>query len=302
METRSESSAKRARESHQELDQYVKMPRLSSTDKMFLKELIRESEHITSEIITNSIRDSENNTSEVIKNYIRESEDKHFKFIENLIKQSEERILSVIDNVKSELNMINERVNKLEIKSAEFDDMKKQISELKKKVLKQENSVVAGSVRIAGIPYYDNENLHSIFQNICKSVNIPVPQIDSIYRLKKIYKNNKPYNPNDEVIVVKLQSPFEKNYLLKSIAKYRRENQCTLRLNHAGFESEQPIYINENLTPYNHGIFKEALIMRKNKRLKSTFTLRGLVYVKKFDTEDAILVESVEELRELFRV
>lgn len=289
METRSESSAKRARESFDRHNN-IKVQQLTSIDKAFLKDLITESESIT---------------SEVIKNSIAQSERKHFDFIKNFIRESEERILSVIESklgsVKVQLNAISERVEKLESKSSETNDMKKEIIELKRKVLKHENSVVAGSVRISGIPYYENENLYTIFNNICGNMKIPVPQIDNIYRLKKIYRNNKPYTPKDEVIVAKLRSPFEKNFLLKSIAKFRRETQTNLRLSHAGFESDQNIYINEDLTPHNHQIFKAALNMKKNKEIKSTFTLRGLVYVKKFDADDPFLVEFIEDLNNLFR-
>lgn len=299
METRSESTAKRARESQQNLRQdssveqfenYPKVPRLSNNDKAFFRELIRESEYITAEVIKSSIKDSE---------------EKHFDFIKKLIKESEERILTVIenkiDNVKLEPNTISERVTQLELKSSEALHMKDEIIELKRKILKQENSVVASSIRIAGVPYLANENLNTIFEDICNSLEIPTPQIENIYRLKKIYKDNKPYNPTDEVIVVKLNSPFDKNFLLKTISKYCRNNKTTLCLNQAGFDSNEPFYLNENLTPHNHRIFKKALSMRKERQIKSTFTLRGMVYVKKNDSDDPILIEFIEELDNLFR-
>lgn len=293
METRSESSAKRARDqqvsSVENYENYAKTPRLSHHDKHFLRDLIRESEYIT---------------GEVIKNSIRESEEKHFDYMKNLIKESEKKILSVIenkiDNIKSDLSAITERVKSLELKYTEVEHLKKEITEIKRKMLKQENTVVASSIRISGVPYNDNENLHGIVQNICNSLKINMPQLENIYRLKKIYRNNKPFNPTDEVIVAKLCSPFEKNYLLKCIAKFRSENKTHLCLRQAGFDSDEPIYINENLTPHNHKIFKEALLLKKNKKIKSTFSLRGLVYVKKFDLDDPVLIEFSEDLHRLF--
>lgn len=294
MYTRSESSAKRMRESMQEspLEKSTKPPRLSSEDKAFFRDLIKESELFTSQIIKSSIKDSE---------------EKHFNFINTLIKESEVRILSLIEekinNIQVDLNKITERVHNLEMKSSdptEVTHLKDEIVQLRKKILKSENSVVAGSVRINGIPYRENENLHSIVENICDSLKIHTPQVESIYRLKKIYKNNKPYKPSDEVIVAKFKSPFGKNFLLKSIANFRRNNKSTLCLRNAGFESNEPIYVNENLTPHNHQIFKAALNLKKGKRIKSTFTLRGLVYVKKFDSDEPLLIESPEELAQLF--
>lgn len=132
-------------------------------------------------------------------------------------------------------------------------------------------------------------------------MKVPSPQIENIYRLNKIYKDNKPYTPNDEVIVAKFHFPYEKNFLLKSIAKYRRDNETTLCLKDAGVESDQPIYINENLTPYNHKIFKEALSLKKGGKISDAYTLRGLVYVKKLNSDEPILIEFPGELKKLFR-
>lgn len=312
METRSESSSKRARESHQDsnqnssIEKYNKVPRLTSGDKAFFKELIKESEYITTEKIKYAIRESENTTSAVIKNSIRESEEKHFEYIKKLILESEERILSVmeikISDLKNQMNSIIERVEQLEIKSIQIKEIEKEMVELKRKINKQENSVVASNIRITGIPFYENENLQTVFDNICNNIKIQTPRVDNIYRLKKIYKNNKAYNPKEETIVVKLHSPFEKNFLLKSISKFRRENRANLNLRHAGYESNVNIYVNEDLTPNNHKIFKAALNMKKsNQNIKSTFTLRGLVYVKKIDSDEPILVEFLEDLNKLFR-
>lgn len=312
METRSESSSKRARESHQDsnqnssIEKYNKVPRLTSGDKAFFKELIKESEYITTEKIKYAIRESENTTSAVIKNSIRESEEKHFEYIKKLILESEERILSVmeikISDLKNQMNSIIERVEQLEIKSIQIKEIEEEMVELKRKINKQENSVVASNIRITGIPFYENENLQTVFDNICNNIKIQTPRVDNIYRLKKIYKNNKAYNPKEETIVVKLHSPFEKNFLLKSISKFRRENRANLNLRHAGYESNVNIYVNEDLTPNNHKIFKAALNMKKsNQNIKSTFTLRGLVYVKKIDSDEPILVEFLEDLNKLFR-
>lgn len=185
--------------------------------------------------------------------------------------------------------------------------MKEEIIDLKRKLLKSENSVVASSIRIRGVPYYENENLFEIFDNICKFLKVPTPQVDNMYRLNKIYKDNKHYTPNDEVIVVKLCSPYDKNYLLRAIAKYRHDNKnvngnlpVTLKLRIAGFDSDQPIYINENLTPYNYNIFRLALKMKKERKIQSTYTLRGLVYVKKLTSDEPMLIEFPEQINQLF--
>lgn len=269
--------------------EFVKIMEQIEQQRSFFTELIRESEDIT---------------SNVIKESIEQSEKKHFDFIKNMLKESETRILSEIDtkinSVKTEINSITERVNRLEKKSSETVQLKDEILDLKRKLLKQENSVVAGGIRIRGIPYRDNENLINIFSNICNSLKIVTPQIENIYRLNKIYKENKPYSPTDEVIVAKLQSPYDKNFLLRTIANYRRKNETSLRQKHAGYDSDEPIYVNENLTPHNHKIFQAALKLKKDGLIKATFTDRGLIYIRKHDSEEPVFIEFIDQLKQFF--
>lgn len=223
--------------------------------------------------------------------------DKRLIVIRNDIHAVNERV-SYLESVT--INEIKKSVKKLEAENLEVKNMKKEILDLKRKQLKHENSVVAGGIRIRGIPYYENEDLFQIFSTICDSLNLSTPQVENIYRLKKIYKENKPYSPNDEVLVIKLYSPYEKNYFLKTIAKYRRENKTSLCLKHAGFNSTEPIYVNENLTPHNHKILQSALKMKTERKIKTAFSLRGLVYVKKLNSDDPILIEFLHDLDQLF--
>lgn len=240
-----------------------------------------------------------------IMNAIETNQDKLFNSINILIKESEVRVLAVIEekinNMQTQIDTIVERVKLLETKSAEPENLKKEIKKLNQKLLKKDNSVVAASIRITGIPCTNDENLHNIFGNICNTINIAVPKIINIYRLNKIQNNNETRTPKNEVIVVNLETPYEKNFLLKSLSKYRKDNKLVLCQNHFGFESNKPVYINENLTPHNHRIFKEALHMKRNKKIKSAFTLRGLVYIKKFESDEPILIEFLEELMDTFR-
>lgn len=271
-------------------DNSLKAPRLSSGDKTFLVALIRESESLT---------------AQHIKDSIRESEKTHFDHIKSLISESEQRIRSLVESefqsFRNAISDITERVRNLEVKCEQVDNLKVEICELKKKLLASENSIVADSIRISGIPFVENEDLSCSFNNICQNLNIIAPQVKNIYRLRRIYKLNKPQKPKEEDIVVKLQSPYAKNFLLKSIARHKRENRSKLTLRHAGIQSDQPIYINEDLTPHNHKILMSALRLKRDGKIHSAYTLRGLVYVRKRSTDEPVLMEYIEDLDKLFR-
>lgn len=231
-----------------------------------------------------------------------------------LIAESENRILNKIEAIENnmkelrrDLIEVTARVSKLETVSNEISTLKSDIKELKLQNLRQENSLVACDLRINGIPFFDNENLEKIFDDICYTLNINTPSVKAIYRLQNRNNKNKNFSP-DAVIIVKLMSPYDKNFILKSIASFRKTNRCSLTLRHIGYQSDNterfnsnnPIYINENLTSNNYNIFLSALRLKKNKNLQSVFTMRGLVYVKNESTEQPVRIDFIEQLDEFF--
>lgn len=77
-------------------------------------------------------------------------------------------------------------------------------------------------------------------------------------------------------------------------------------MRHTGYLNEnesgdRPIYLNENLTSTNFNIFRESLKLKNTGKIKSTFTSRGLVYIKKTDAEEPIHIEFLDQLNRIFR-
>lgn len=240
--------------------------------------------------------------------------EKQTELIKELIQQSESRLLTVIDNsmgmFKREIAKVNERItnlyqrvesvetvaDKIVSTNADVDNLKTEIEFLKSKQQKLDNLQVACDLRINGVPFDENENLFQIFDNLCDTLNISTPTVKSIYRI-----NNNRNNSPDTVIMVNLVSPFDKNYVLKNISTFRKSNKSNLLLKHIGFDSDNPFYVNENLTSHNYKIFQNALKLRKQKHIDTAYTLRGLVYVKLSRTEPPILIECIDQLTQLFR-
>lgn len=81
----------------------------------------------------------------------------------------------IINDVKREVKELNDRVIKLESDNMQINKLKSDVESLKIKCLNQENSIVASDVRITGIPFYKNENLNEIFENMCNTLNINMP-------------------------------------------------------------------------------------------------------------------------------
>lgn len=206
-----------------------------------------------------------------------------------------------LSEIKRDITNVTERIQKIETnidtsnevtKSEEFQS---ELAKLRLKVMQQENSSVSCDLRINGIPYYSNENLFNMFDFLCQKLNIATPNISTIYRLN--YKNKSPA----PTILVKLMCPYDKNFILKTISMYRRNNKDLLRLSLLNYDSNEPFYVNENLSSSNYKIFNEALKLRKQKLLSAVFTLRGIVYVKEKEDDKPSAVNNAEKLKMFFR-
>lgn len=163
---------------------------------------------------------------------------------------------------------------------------------------KQENSLVADELRVMGIPHMPNENLMLHFNNLCAGLQISGPRCKSIFRVGG--SKHQTVHP-DSTIIMKMESPYDKNYLLRCIQDYKKINKCNLKLNILGFDSDVNFFINENLSPTNYKIFKNALKYKKVGRLASVFTRRGIVNIKVSAGVDPTPVISESELNNLFR-
>lgn len=223
--------------------------------------------------------------------------------IKTVIEESEARMLKEFDKhfneIKSDILNITQRVTKLEMVAEDIVSLKNEVGKLKIQIQRQENSIIASDLRINGVPYREQEDLYLMFQTICGTLNINTPAVKAIYRLQNHNNKEQDYSPN-AVIMVKLFSPYDKNFILKSIANFRKRNKTPLLLNHIGEDSDRPFYVNENLTSTNFKILQSATRLKNAKKLRSVFTMRGLVYIKFNPDEQPIRVESMEELNNFF--
>lgn len=113
-----------------------------------------------------------------------------------------------------------------------------------------------------------------------------------------IKKNNKDY---DGAIIIKFKCPYERNFILKTITSFIKAKKDVLRLNLIGFDSSNPFFVNENLTPENHRIFLQAYNLKKKYIVSSAFTNRGLVYISKSPNDEPICIDDIAKLNLMFR-
>lgn len=244
--------------------------------------------------------------TEVFKTLLLESEkrtEKQVDTFKSLLIEFENRLFNEFDkrilDMKRELHDVSKRIEKLETVSTEIDELKNEIKLLKVRTLKNANSIVACDLRINGIPFTNQENLSAIFDRICKTINITTPQTKAIYRLQNKNNKAKEISP-DAVIIVKLHSPYDKNFFLKSLGIYKKINKTNLMLKYLGFQTDKSFNVNENLTNSNYKILRAAITLKKRQTLHSAYTFRGLVYVKRLKDDVPTCIDHIDGL-DLFR-
>lgn len=234
--------------------------------------------------------------------------DKRFENMQSLLQtmfqESEARLEKMFDaklnDLKRDMQSINQRVTKLETVVEDVNSLKDEIIVLKTKLQRQENSLAAADLRINGIPYHKDENLLSVFDSICNTLRINTPVVKSIFRLRNQGNKEKSFSP-DAVIIVKLNSAYDKNYILRTLANFRKVNKSNLLLDYIGYGSNAPFYINENLTSTNHKILKSTINLRKSRKIFATFTMRGLVYIKINENDKPVCIHFIDDLKNFFR-
>lgn len=246
---------------------------------------------------------STNDSPFKLLNLVDKRFDKITEVMKNLIQESEARMINEFDkrfsDLKTDISNITQRVIALETVADDIVSLKDEVGKLKTQLQRQENSLIASDLRINGVPYRDNEDLYAMFQDICGALNINTPAVKAIYRLQN-HNNKDKENSLNAVIMVKLFSPYDKNFILKSIAIFRKHNKRSLLLYDIGEDSDRPFYVKENLTSNNFKILQAAVRLKNVKKLNSAFTMRGIVYIKFNADEQPIRIESMDELMKFF--
>lgn len=138
---------------------------------------------------------------------------------------------------------------------------------------------------ITGVPSHCND-LSLAFDNICKaiSINLDHHNIGSIFRVK------------NGAIIVKFFAMGAKQTFFWKYLKFAK-----LNLSHIGFTGTSRIYINESLCRRTVQLLKSANKMRKDGILANTFTIHGLLFVKRTINGTAIKITTLDQLHMLAR-
>ena len=219
--------------------------------------------------------------------------DSKFQSISDAMETAKNDILLELAHMREEMQTIMNRVSTLENEVQDLKGLRSEVELLTNEIEVLQNKSIDSELRILGVPFTQGENLNDVFGKICAAVNTETPNTTSIYRVKRRESAEGP-------IIVKLASAYCRNQFMRSMAHHRRNtNKTILRLTDIGFQSDIPIYVNENLTAHNSVIMRAATKFKKEKKIVAAYTLRGHVYIKLQKDNPPIATNSMDALNNI---
>lgn len=194
-------------------------------------------------------------------------------------------------NLISECKKLSEAISKVE---SGLSMHKEEVLERLNILEKFKNETVRydrlNEILVKNVPQLKQESLIDLFTKISETIGFErdiYQSVDSIFRLGNQSKNHNRSPP----ILIKFTSQLLKRQFL---SKYYVCGK--LSLNNIGFESQDRVFINENLSPTVNNIYVRALLLKKNNLVEKVVTKSGCVYIKFPGKADLIKINSILDL------
>ncbi|XP_054290921.1 uncharacterized protein LOC129005905 [Macrosteles quadrilineatus] len=187
--------------------------------------------------------------------------------------------------IENSLRLINELIQ-------ENKSLNKKVLELEQKVEDMEQYSRANTLEIHGIPYQKGEDVIGVVKEVGKALdlNIADTMIDACHRLgKDLGPNNKPPG-----IIVKFVRRSDKEEMLR-----KRRIKNTLSTRHLNLAMDQPVYINEALSPARRRLFAAARQVKRDKHYKYLWVRGGKIFLRKEESAAVIHVRCQADLDKL---
>lgn len=239
--------------------------------------------------ITNEKMDIKNVLKEVTDNFqamLSEKFDEQNKHLSQMMQRIEVLENANVEN-KTNFQAVSERVSKTE---CFLDNAGNDLDYLYGKMLTTEKIQRSKTIVITGIVGKKDEDLTEIIQKIAIAMKKAVNSydIDDIYRIHS--KDNKPR------IIVKFVRAIVKEEFIQGIKK--KKSLYTKEIDAAETEDVQ-IYINEYLSQFNNGMWKEAKKLRSTNKVKYAWVRDGEVFVRQTEGGKRIHVNNANIIQKL---
>lgn len=204
------------------------------------------------------------------------------------IMETNNEIIKLLQKNEANYKELREKVEILEKSNAtaieHIRDLEVQLNDVQKSMSKNK-------IEIRNVPREENENSKELVKNIYTALQVEYVNDVNIYRKGKF---NAP-------IIIEYHDLKEKDMLLKAFKRYNSANKDNpLNTENIGFgRVKSKIYISEYLTPMSKKLLGAARDLVKNGTFKYCWTSRGNILLRKEEGRPAIVIKSLNQIKEL---
>jgi hypothetical protein len=218
------------------------------------------------------------------------------RILEQNLGQSIEHCHNIIrelsDSVKASNETIIQQQQAIENLSSENRVLKKSVAELQVRLDDLEQYGRRNTVEVHGLPEEEGENCIKKIIDVGTALNVKIDasNIDACHRLRRAADRT-----SSGIIV---------RFVNRSVADQLMDARRTKRLStrHLGLPTDQPIYVNQSLSPARRILFARTRAAFRENKLKAAWVDRsGRIKVRKDDGGSVIVIASEEDLRKLFK-
>lgn len=191
--------------------------------------------------------------------------------ISNLRKDIDSKFTGITNEIKSDVNLLQE---KNEILEAKFENLDR---------LAHLNDLL-----LYGVPFTLNEDLKDLFYQICDTIGF----ITMDFTLMSIFRA-KTKNKQQTIVIKFISASFRNDFYIKYL-KFK-----DLSLQHLGIDSNDRIFIKESLSKTNLDLFQKTLKTKLDGKIEKVFTRNGLVYIRRTASSDMERIYCLQQICEI---
>ncbi|KAJ2939084.1 hypothetical protein O0L34_g10274 [Tuta absoluta] len=196
--------------------------------------------------------------------------------------------------------LISEKDDTIKTLQSEQIKIQSELNELRSRFGAVEKISRDRNIELQAVPEKGKENVVGVFQNLCKALNVEVPDRD-IHACRRVAKLD-PSSDRPRNILITLSSPRQRDVVLSAAHRFNKANPRemlnTFHLGMTGGETTR-IYLSEHLSPQCKRLHAAARKFRKNMNYKYCWVTNGNVYLRKNDNYEAIRVKDLAVLTKL---
>lgn len=206
---------------------------------------------------------------------------------------------SLFEKMEENTKFVKEHSIKMEKCLKIIDDLveknktlNKKVADLEQRVEEMEQYSRANAVEIQGVPEQKNEDVVSVVMGVGKALDMDITEsmIDACHRLGRRTGPNSP----PPGIIVKFVRRLDKEEILQ-----KRRVKRTLSTRHMNLSMDQPIYINEALTPVRRRLLAEARRIKREKGIKFLWVRGGKIFLRREESAPVVQVTCQADLDKL---